>query len=195
MLIVFAILQAFAGVINPDKNDPAIIGSLRWWLFHAAMFTGYALATIGVFAIYLHVVETARRAALSALLLTQMANVLLTALAFYQAYAVPMVQRHVTADITVNRLRDEMGGALGSGYMILLMLAGLCFFVGYLMTAFLLNRTQRFPAAIGWLLVIGNLLGFVEFIVPSLTEVATLVSGIVFDAGIGWLGVLLLRRA
>lgn len=193
-LIIFGVLQAFAGVIDPDKNDPAVIGSPVWMLFHSAMFIGYLFAVVGVVGLFLHYANTGGWLGIGALILTLFANVLLVMVTFFQGYAMPMVVRSSAVPVTVNGLRYTLNGPLGSGYLVVFVLAGACFFFGYLMTALAVRRTGRFPPLFPWLLIAGNALGFVEFVVPALTAPATLLSGLVFDAGIIGLGAWMLRR-
>jgi hypothetical protein len=192
-LVLFAVLQTFAGVIDPDKNDPAVIGSLTWTMFHAAMFVGYALGVIGVVGLFLECASAAGWVAIGALTLTLLAHVFLAVIAFFQWYAIPIVAQSAAAPVTVNGLRASLSGPLGSGYLIVFGAAGVCFLAGYLLTAVAVRRSARFPAMASWSLVAGTLLGFVEFVVPAWTREATLLSGIVFDAGILTLGAVMLR--
>lgn len=194
-LILFGVLQAFAGVIDPDKNDPAIIGSLTWTMFHAAMFVGYAFGVVGVVGIFLECASAAGWVAIGALILTLLANVFLTVIAFFQWYAIPIVADAAAAPVTVNGLRATLEGPLGSGYLVVFVLAGVCFLAGYLLTALAVRRSGRFPAMASRLLIAGTLLGFVEFVFPAWARQATLLSGIVFDAGILCIGAVMLRRS
>lgn len=193
-LISFGLLQAFAGIIDPDKDDPAVIGSLTWTMFHAAMFVGYSLGVVGVVGLSLVYASAAGWLGIGALTLTLLAHVFLIVVAFFQWYAIPIVAQSAAAPVTVNELRATTTGPLGSGYLVVFVLAGLCFLSGYLLTAAAVRRSGRFPAIASWSLIAGTLLGFVEFAVPALTRPATLLSGIVFDAGIVCLGAVMLRR-
>lgn len=194
-LICFGVLQAFAGVIDPDKNDPAVIVSLTWTMFHASMFLGYSLGVVGVVGLFLVYASSAGWVGIGALTLTLLAHVFLSVIAFFQWYAIPIVAHSAAAPVTVNALRASLDGPLGSGYLVVFGLAGLCFLSGYLLTAVAVRRSGRFPGIAPWLLIVGTLLGFVEFVVPALTRPATLLSGLVFDAGILCIGAVMLRSS